>query len=157
MNYSVMDSPLGPVLVAGDENGLRRIVFLDSEETVRLEPEWIADDGPLRPALDQLTRYFDGGLKTFDLPLSPIGTAFQRRVWELLRDIPYGATESYGQLARRLGRPTAARAVGAANASNPLPIVIPCHRVVGGDGALTGYRGGLRFKKALLELEGKSG
>src|SRR5690606_32489233 len=101
----------------------------------------------------QLGAYFAGELQAFDLPLAPEGTPFQRTVWQALQSIPYGQTISYGELAQEIGRPTASRAVGAANGRNPLPIVIPCHRVIGGNGSLTGYGGGLRFKKALLSLE----
>lgn len=112
------------------------------------------DDELLRRAVEQLTAYFAGDLKEFDLPLAPVGTAFQSLVWEQLRGIPYGATASYGDIARRLGMTAAAsRAVGLANGRNPLPIVVPCHRVVSASGALTGYAGGLGRKQLLLDLE----
>ena len=109
----------------------------------------------LQEALRQLGEYFDGTRKVFDLPLQPRGTAFQQRVWRALCDIPYGQTRSYTHLAAQIGRPKACRAVGMANHKNPIPILIPCHRVVGADGSLTGYAGGLAMKKALLDLESK--
>ncbi len=117
---------------------------------------WTAE-GILRRAARQIQEYFAGTRREFDLPLAPGGNPFQQRVWTLLRGIPYGQTRSYGELARRLGRPGAARAVGSANARNPLPIVVPCHRVIGADGKLTGYYGGLRLKAFLLELERRCG
>lgn len=113
--------------------------------------------GILHQAARQITEYFAGARRDFDLPLAPDGNPFQQRVWSLLRGIPYGQTRSYGELARHLGRPGAARAVGSANARNPLPIVVPCHRVIGADGTLTGYAGGLRLKAFLLELERRGG
>lgn len=111
----------------------------------------------LRRAARQLAEYFAGRRRAFDLPLAPQGTPFQRMVWEALLTVPYGETASYGAIARRVGRPTAVRAVGAANGANPLPIVVPCHRIVGSDGSLTGYAGGLGIKERLLELEGGAG
>ena len=136
-------------LVAGNE-GLRAITF-DQPETD------ISGDGDahpvLRAAIEQLTAYFAGSLREFSLPLEIAGTDFQMRVWRVLRDIPYGETRSYRDLALALGNPTAVRAVGAANGANPLPIVIPCHRVIGANGKLVGYGGGLTLKKRLLELE----
>jgi methylated-DNA-[protein]-cysteine S-methyltransferase len=137
-----------------DDSGLRRIRFEQERHPV-------LDDGEVLPAPErfvetrrQLQAYFAGELTCFDLPLSPHGTPFQMRVWEALRDIEYGRTESYGQLARRIGDAKATRAVGAANGRNPLPIVIPCHRVIGNDGSLTGFGGGIERKRFLLELEG---
>ena len=109
----------------------------------------------LQEAARQLGEYFDGTRKVFDLPLQPRGTAFQQSVWRALCDIPYGQTRSYARLAEQIGRPKACRAVGMANHKNPIPILIPCHRVVGADGSLTGYAGGLAMKKALLDLERK--
>jgi methylated-DNA-[protein]-cysteine S-methyltransferase len=153
LHYATLDGPLGPVLVAGDAAGLRHISFLAGNRALRPEPEWVRDDAPLREALRQLRAYFAGELQRFELPLAPRGTAFQQRVWSALCQIPYGETTSYGALARRLGRPTASRAVGAANGRNPLPIVVPCHRVIGSTGALTGFGGGLHLKEGLLALE----
>jgi len=141
-------------LVAGNE-GLREITFGEREFGER-EPEISADADAhpvLRAAIEQLAAYFAGSLHQFSLPLEITGTDFQMRVWRILRDIPYGETRSYRDLAISLGRPTAVRAVGAANGANPLPIVIPCHRVIGANGKLVGYGGGLPLKKRLLELE----
>lgn len=136
-------------LVAGNE-GLRTITFDQPESDISTND----DAHPvLRAAIDQLTAYFGGSLREFSLPLEITGTDFQLRVWRILRDIPYGETRSYRDLALALGNPTAVRAVGAANGANPLPIVIPCHRVIGANGKLVGYGGGLALKKRLLELE----
>lgn len=157
LHYTTVDSPLGPVLVAADAAGLRHIAFQRGTRAVQPPPEWQPDDGPACPplaeAVRQLHAYFAGDLRTFDLPLAPRGTPFQQRVWEALCTIPYGETISYGQLAGRIGRPTASRAVGAANGRNPLPIVVPCHRVIGSSGELTGFGGGLHLKEGLLALE----
>ncbi len=140
-------------IVAGSA-GIRAI-DLNPEAT---EPEG-RDDGHLllREAARQLCAFFEGRLRIFDLPLDMQGTAFQRRVWDALTRIPYAATRSYGDIAREIGSPSAVRAVGAANGSNPVPIVVPCHRVIGSSGKLVGYGGGLRMKKLLLELEAKNG
>src|SRR5690625_884241 len=118
-----------------------------------IQPDWRREEEAFAAAREQLAAYFDNRLQVFNLPLKPAGTEFQRRVWEALRDIPYGQTESYGALARRIGRPRAARAVGMANGRNPISIIIPCHRVMGADGSLTGYGGGIDRKRWLLEHE----
>jgi methylated-DNA-[protein]-cysteine S-methyltransferase len=144
-----MPSPLGPLVLHGRDGRLAAI-----EMRAAAEP---ADDGSLAEARRQLEAYFAGERRTFDLDLDLAGTAFDRRVWEAVRAIPYGTTASYGQLAARLGVPRAARAVGHANGRNPLPIVIPCHRLVGADGSLTGYRYGTERKRALLEHEASHG
>jgi len=155
MHYDFVDSPLGPLLVAGDEAGLRCINFQHGTAPRAPEPDWVrGPGGPVGEALRQLAAYFGGRRRAFDLPLAAGGTPFQRRVWAALLTIPYGETITYGELARRVGRPTAARAVGAANGRNPLPVVVPCHRVIGGDGRLTGFYGGLHLKSGLLALEG---
>ncbi|MDH3593853.1 MAG: methylated-DNA--[protein]-cysteine S-methyltransferase [Rhodospirillales bacterium] len=151
MHYSCLDSPVGRLLLAGDEAGLRLICFPSEKRTT--EPGWRRDDAPFTEAVRQLEAYFAGELSEFDLTLAPKGTTFQLSVWQALRRIPYGETVSYGEVARAIGRPTASRAVGAANGSNPLPIVIPCHRVIGSTGKLTGFGGGLDTKAALLALE----
>lgn len=153
MDYTVIDSPIGPLLAAADEAGLRTLLFARDGHEARPEPAWRRSDARLADAREQLAAYFAGGLREFDLRLAPRGTDFQLRVWRALGEIPFGETLSYGQLARRIGRPQAVRAVGAANGANPLPIVIPCHRVVGSDGRLVGYGGGLEVKRALLDLE----
>lgn len=155
MTRTLIDTPVGPVLLTGDETGLTEIRFLGSEEPpAAAGGSNGAGAAVVAEAARQLRAYFAGERRTFDLPLAPAGTPFQLAVWRALADIPYGRTESYGELARRIGRPNAVRAVGAANGANPLPIVVPCHRVIGADGSLTGYGGGLPIKQALLELEG---
>ncbi|MDH5832604.1 methylated-DNA--[protein]-cysteine S-methyltransferase [Luteimonas kalidii] len=150
-----IDSPVGPLFVAADDAGLRAIEFRDNRHPVRRDGDWQpGDSAMLQRARTQLEEYFAGERRSFDLPLSPRGTDFQRTVWTTLASIPYGETISYAQLATRVGRPSASRAVGAANGRNPLPIVLPCHRVIGADGALTGFGGGLPTKHYLLALEG---
>jgi methylated-DNA-[protein]-cysteine S-methyltransferase len=128
-----------------------------SYSAIRIPHSAFRDDHapPFAAVKEQLAAYFRGDLQAFDLPLAPAGTPFQRRVWQELARIPYGETISYGELARRVGNPKAARAVGLANGQNPLPIIVPCHRVIGSDGRLTGYGGGLPRKEALLALERK--
>ena len=153
LRYATLDSPLGPVLVAADAAGLCRISFQAGTRPVQPVAGWVRDDAALADALTQLRAYFAGRLQRFELPLSARGTPFQERVWQALRGIPYGRTISYGELARRVGQPTAARAVGAANGRNPLPVVVPCHRVIGASGQLTGFTGGLTLKAGLLALE----
>jgi methylated-DNA-[protein]-cysteine S-methyltransferase len=151
--YTQISSPLGPLLLAGNDSGLRHIMFTGEVQFASLDPAWREDATPLTETIRQLQAYFAGSLETFNLPLAPKGTPFQMEVWQRLRDIPYGQTISYGELARRIGNPKASRAVGLANGSNPIPIVIPCHRVIGSNGKLTGYGGGLPIKEKLLALE----
>jgi methylated-DNA-[protein]-cysteine S-methyltransferase len=154
MNYAYFESPIGPLLIAGDADGIHKITFPKNGKAVTPEAGWTESSrGPIAEAIRQLREYFSGRRTDFDLPLVPEGTAFQKSVWQSLLRIPYGATISYGELARWVGNPKASRAVGAANGKNPLPIVIPCHRVIGANGTLTGFGGGLPIKKALLELE----
>jgi methylated-DNA-[protein]-cysteine S-methyltransferase len=153
MNYSYVPSPLGPILIAGDRSGLRLINFQQGKKKRRPEADWVEDSRPWRETIRQLEAYFAGTLRAFTLDLAPEGTSFQQAVWRALQDIPYGETTSYGALAKGLGKPQASRAVGAANGSNPLPIVIPCHRVIGSSGKLVGYGGGLDIKEALLAFE----
>jgi methylated-DNA-[protein]-cysteine S-methyltransferase len=148
-----IDSPIGRLLLAGDGDGLIRLSFQSGPRPLRPADGWIAEPAPLEAPVAQLTEYFAGRRRTFDLRLAPRGTEFQRRVWRALSDIPYGKTISYGELARRIGSPGASRAVGLANGANPLPIVVPCHRVIGADGTLTGFGGGLPIKRKLLALE----
>jgi methylated-DNA-[protein]-cysteine S-methyltransferase len=159
MNYCYLDTPIGKLLLAGDEQGLHRITFPAKgkpNEAAQPEPGWIESArGPLKEAARQLKEYFKGDRTEFDLPLSPEGTQFQKSVWQNLCGIPYGETISYGELARRVGNPKASRAVGAANGSNPLPIVVPCHRVIGSNRKMTGFGGGIPVKEALLALESK--
>ena len=151
--YTQIASPLGPLLLAGDDSGLRHVIFISEDQPPRPDPTWRKDTAPLTETIRQLQAYFAEELETFNLPLAPEGTPFQMEVWQALRDIPYGHTISYGELARRIGNPKASRAVGLANGSNPIPIVIPCHRVIGSNGKLTGYGGGLPIKEKLLALE----
>lgn len=151
--FTQIESPLGPLLLAADETGLRSIEFVNGRRTARPDPTWHEDPYPLQEPVRQLHAYFAGDLETFDLPLAPAGTPFQLAVWHRLCEIPYGETISYGELARHLGNPNASRAVGLANGANPIPIVIPCHRVIGSNGKLTGYGGGLPIKEKLLALE----
>ena len=155
--YTWMESPTGKLLLAADEAGLRHIIFEDGRDPAQPRPEWrlaAKGDAPLLgETIRQLRAWFAGELREFDLPLAPQGSAFNERVWRELCTIPYGETISYGELASRLGSPNASRAVGRANGANPIPIVIPCHRVVGHDGRLTGYGGGLPRKGFLLTLE----
>jgi methylated-DNA-[protein]-cysteine S-methyltransferase len=153
MYYTRTDSPLGELLLVADDTGLRKIFFENGRDRHRLDSSWTEDGGPFRNAISQLRSYFAGELQEFDLSLAPEGTAFQLKVWKHLCKIAYGETISYGELARRIGNPKASRAVGLANGSNPIPIVIPCHRVIGSNGKLTGYGGGLPIKEKLLALE----
>ncbi len=153
--YTVMKSPIGPLMLAGDEGGLRLVHFSTGRKPKSPRREWVEDKTPFKEVIRQLGAYFEGKLKDFDLPLVLDGTQFQLLVWNNLRKIPYGETISYGQLAKRIGSPDAARAVGLANGSNPIPIIIPCHRVIGSNGDLTGFGGGLPVKKKLLALESR--
>ena len=139
--------------LATDGAALRRIEFLAGHAERRAPADWIRDAAPLKTVVEQLKAYFAGALRDFDAPLAPQGTTFQQRVWRSLREIPYGETISYSELATRVGNPMAFRAVGLANGQNPIPIVIPCHRVIGKDGTLVGYGGGLHIKETLLALE----
>ena len=141
-----VDTPIGPLLLSADEGHLSRVEFGAATVCRSSAP-------PFAEAETQLHAYFAGELERFELPLAPRGTDFQRSVWDALGEIPYGHTTTYSDLAARLGRPSACRAVGAANGRNPLPVIVPCHRVVGAAGALTGYGGGLERKRVLLALE----
>ena len=153
--YTTLESPVGTLLLAGDSQALRMVSFESSKHAEPPQADWKQDRAPFAEVIRQLRAYFRGERKEFDLPLAPEGTEFQLRVWNRLRTIPYGETISYAQLAERIGNPKAVRAVGLANGSNPIPIIIPCHRVIGSDGSLTGFGGGLPTKKMLLELESK--
>lgn len=155
ITFTTHASPVGPLLLAADDDGLRLIEFHQSRHRMSRTGDWREGDHPvLDLARQQLDEYFRGARHQFDLPLAPRGTAFQCEVWHTLATIAYGQTTSYAQLAARVGRPSAMRAVGAANGRNPLPIVLPCHRVIGADGSLTGFGGGLPTKQYLLALEG---
>jgi methylated-DNA-[protein]-cysteine S-methyltransferase len=155
MRYTTtIDSPCGRLIAISDGDAIVQLEFPGRESAV---PDAIADDGPFRALRAQLAAYFAGTRRDFDLPLAPAGTPFQLEVWTALRAIPYGATTSYGELARSIGKPRAVRAVGAANGANPIAIVVPCHRVIGANGTLTGYGGGLPRKQLLLGLEARVG
>jgi methylated-DNA-[protein]-cysteine S-methyltransferase len=147
-----MDSPVGRLRLVADGDGLRRLQF-EKDGFADAADDWRHDPRALREVVSQLGAYFTGRLKVFDFPLAPEGTPFQLQVWERLLEIPYGETISYGTLAQRCGNPAASRAVGLANGRNPIAIVIPCHRVIGSNGTLTGYGGGLPNKQKLLALE----
>ena len=152
IRYSIHDAPGGPLLLAVDADGaLIRLHF--AHDSMPVGDDWVHDDAALAPVVAQLDEYFAGTRTEFDLPIRLRGTPFQVEVWEQLRRIPFGETISYGELARRVHRPEAARAVGSANGQNPVAIVVPCHRVIGADGSLTGFGGGLAWKERLLELE----
>ena len=154
--YARFDSPLGPVIAIADDEGIRHIDFIGAKYERPVADDWIEDpDAPaLRACATQLAEYFAGARTNFDLPLAPRGSDFQQRVWREIARVPYGETISYAELARRAGAPGQARAAGAATGRNPVGVVIPCHRIVGSDGSLTGYAGGLERKRGLLELEG---
>jgi len=153
IRYCYIESMVGRLLVAGDEGGLRYISFMEGKHRITPEIDWKEDQPYLGEPIRQLELYFQGRLKQFTLKLAPQGTPFQLSVLRALQEVPYGETISYGGLAQRIGRPKASRAVGAANARNPLPIVIPCHRVIGSNGSLVGFGGGLEIKRKLLDLE----
>ena len=156
MYYCYLDTPIGELLLAGESDALSMIGFPKGSMRRDPEPDWIYNEKPLAEARRQIVEYFDGTRKSFDLPLKLGGTEFQVSVLKALQDIPYGETVSYGEIARRIGRPRAVRAVGAANGRNPIPIVVPCHRVIGSSGDLTGFGGGLDTKEALLRLEAEN-
>ena len=155
VSYTRIDSPVGKLLLAADAQGLRLVSFESSKRAAPVQSDWMEDRSPFAEVIRQLQAYFSGELKQFDLPLAPEGTEFQLRVWNSLRTIPYGETISYAQLAQKVGNPQAVRAVGLANGGNPIPIIVPCHRVIGSDGSLTGFGGGLANKKILLALESR--
>ncbi|MGA9590980.1 MAG: methylated-DNA--[protein]-cysteine S-methyltransferase [Salegentibacter sp.] len=151
MKKAYLQTPLGTAEICGDENGISEVKITDAEAGSSEEvPE------ELQPAVRQLSAYFEGNLKEFDLKLNPAGTDFQKKVWAALLQIPYGTTTSYLELSKKLGDVKAIRAVAAANGKNPLWVIVPCHRVIGSDGSLTGYAGGLARKKWLLEHENPS-
>lgn len=153
MYYCYIDTPIGELLLAGEEDALVMIGFPKGSMRREPEAEWIYNEKPLAEVSRQLREYFAGERREFDLPLQLGGTEFQVSVLKALQEIPYGETTSYGEIAKRIGRPKAVRAVGAANGRNPIPIVVPCHRVIGSTGDLTGFGGGLDTKEALLRLE----
>ena len=153
MYYTFVSSPIGQLLLAGSETALKVVGFASGSKARSAEPNWERHDKPFKEAARQLGEYFAGRRRDFDLTIEPEASRFQACVLSALSRIPYGETRSYGDVARTIGRPKAVRAVGAANGRNPLPIVIPCHRVIGQDGDLTGFGGGLAVKRYLLDLE----
>lgn len=155
MYFDVIETPIGPLRLVADDAGLRRICFRTERHPHPEDTGGEHAPKKLAAVRAQLEEYFAGERREFDLALNPIGTDFQRRVWRALCDIPFGETRSYLQQARAIGQPSAIRAVGAANGRNPIPIVIPCHRVIGSDGSLVGFGGGLPIKSALLALEAR--
>jgi methylated-DNA-[protein]-cysteine S-methyltransferase len=154
MYYTHLDTPIGAFLLVGDEDRLTMTSFSSGHQRRAPEAGWVEDAGALARAVTQFQEYFAGERDRFDLPLALRGTPFQRDVWAVLQSIPFGQTRSYGEVARALGKPGASRAVGTANAANHLPVVVPCHRVIGADGGLTGFGGGLEAKRWLLRHEG---
>jgi methylated-DNA-[protein]-cysteine S-methyltransferase len=151
--YRHLETPLGKVLLTGRDGTLTGLHFTGLNATPAIDPAWVLDDSGFGHICSQLDEYFAGSRQSFDLPLQMDGSPFQKEVWSALLDIQYGETASYGEIARRIGRRGAARAVGAANGRNPIAIIVPCHRVIGADDTLTGYGGGLDRKAWLLDLE----
>jgi methylated-DNA-[protein]-cysteine S-methyltransferase len=152
-DYAMLDSPVGSLLIGGDQASVLLIGFSKGSQAVTAGPEWRRDDSLYANARSQLCQYFAGERAVFDFSMTLIGTDFQKQCWEALVSIPYGETRTYTMIAGEIGRPKAVRAVGAANGANPLPIVIPCHRLLGADGSLTGFGGGIDMKRYLLDLE----
>ncbi len=148
MRYAIMETPMGPLTLASSDKGLSAVRF-----GMTIPPDGIVDQSLNRPFVRQLSEYFQGRRTEFECPLDFEGTPFQMSVWRALLDIPYGETRSYGDIAKSIGKPGASRAVGMANHENRIAVVIPCHRVVGQDGSLTGYAGGLQLKQKLLSIE----
>ena len=151
--YDVIESPIGLILLAGNENGLKRLIFLKGKKKMDIPEGWIQNKDFFKEAARQLEAYFSGELKSFTLKLAPEGTDFQKSVWKALCEIPYGETRTYKEIAVSVGKPRAYRAVGLANNRNPIAIIIPCHRVIGSNGKLMGYASGLDIKEYLLKLE----
>ncbi|MCU1456001.1 MAG: cysteine methyltransferase [Actinomycetia bacterium] len=152
--HTTVDSPIGELLVTGDGHAVTGLFMQDGLRPNTVSPHSTREPDAFDTVSTQLAEYFAGARTGFDVPLAPSGSAFQLRVWSALREVPYGTTISYGELARRIGQPTASRAVGLANGRNPISVIIPCHRVIGADGNLTGYGGGIERKELLLALEG---
>lgn len=152
-SYWIWSSPVGALLLVHDGKGLCRLQFQDGVNPLDIDENWKKQRSPFSTVIKQLEEYFAGRLQRFTIPLSLEGTAFQRSVWGALKTIPYGRTVSYGAISKKIGNPKASRAVGAANGQNPVSIIVPCHRVIGANGKLVGYGGGLPIKTALLELE----
>jgi methylated-DNA-[protein]-cysteine S-methyltransferase len=154
-SFTIMPSPVGALTLVGEGDDLTGVYFETGSSVTTPRMGWVRDDRRFRPAVTQLSEYFAGKRTRFDLPIAPRGTAFQKAVWAALLRIPFGQTASYGDIARAIGKPAASRAVGGANHRNPLSIIIPCHRVIGTDGGMTGYGGELYRKRLLLDLESR--
>ena len=154
MYYDMFDTGyIGTLTLVGNEAGLQHIEFEEKKHPIHIHAAWKKNARFFEPVKVQLRAYFRRELKQFDLPLAPVGTPFQLKVWQALRDIPYGGLVSYKTIAEAIGNPNAVRAVGGANGRNPIPIIVPCHRVIGSDGSLTGFGGGLETKRRLIDLE----
>jgi methylated-DNA-[protein]-cysteine S-methyltransferase len=153
LTYTTTDSPIGELLLAGDGKSLHCLSMQDGRRPMRIDHRWERREAAFDDVRRQLEEYFAGTRRTFDIPLSLHGNEFELRVWSALREIGYGETASYGEIAARIGSAIAARAVGLANGRNPIAVIVPCHRVIGADGSLTGYGGGLERKRLLLDLE----
>lgn len=157
LQYSQMESPIGVLLLAGERGRLHLVGFPSGKMALEPHSSWTRNDASFRNVQKQLNEYFTSKRTTFDLELAPEGTEFQLRVWTALQSIPFGETRSYGEVAKQIGEPKAVRAVGAANGRNPIPIIIPCHRVIGANGSMTGFGGGIDTKVRLLALEKRDG
>jgi methylated-DNA-[protein]-cysteine S-methyltransferase len=157
-SYDYYDSPHGRMLLVADEKAITSVSFIGQKYAPRVQGDWQRDarHTPIRQAKRELAEYFGGKRKRFSVRLAPKGTAFQRAVWKAIAQVAFGKTIAYAELARRAGRPRGARAAGAATGRNPIGIIVPCHRIVGSNGSLTGYAGGLAKKRALLALEGRA-
>ena len=153
MLYTRLDSPIGELLLVGDGRALHGLYMQEGRTAKAIPAGWEATEEPFGEVSEQLAEYFAARRSAFDVPLTMTGSPFEQRVWRALQEIPYGETISYGELARRIGVPSASRAVGLANGHNPISVIVPCHRVIGADGSLTGYGGGLERKQLLLDLE----
>ncbi len=154
MLYTSLDSPIGELLLVGDGQALHGLYMQEGRTAISVLPQWERQDGPFETVRAQLDEYWDGRRRAFDVPLALHGSPFQQQAWRALQQIPYGETVSYGEQARRIGPTADPRAVGQANGRNPVAVIVPCHRVIGADGSLTGYGGGVERKRLLLELEG---
>lgn len=151
--YCYYTAPFGQLLLVAEHGKLEQVIFPNQEIHKIPKKSWIEDKTEFKIVISQFKEYFSGKRKTFSIDLNPVGTVFQKQVWKELEQIPYGTTINYGELANRIGNPKASRAVGGANGKNPIPVIIPCHRVIGKDGSLTGFGGGITIKEHLLRLE----
>jgi len=155
MKYDMQDSDIGPILAGADDEGLRYVSFQQGKHPMVIPGTWTRNKKFLKSVFHQIHAYLNGELTCFELPLAPVGTPFQKSVWMALLGVPYGKIASYGDIAKAIGNPKACRAVGGANGKNPIPLIIPCHRIIGANGKLVGYGSGLPIKKKLLALESR--